>query len=385
MVDYDKDVISTALALSARLRARVPLSPAQVIREKITARHAYEDVNPLDPHAPRPYKNGELRLKSQRCIADKVHGGQCNLRTCNGAYCWIHLQKESGLRIRPSTIPGAGRGLFTTRPFMAGELVTHYTGDLADTPETRALVAPSHYVASVTHDRLVDAARTNTEPGRMINSPAASGRGTNCTWSVYPRGSNHIRITASEDIPTGTELFVGYGPQYWAATRRRAREAAVIKAVKPNSARKTGHCVHANVAKLQLDPEPKTVKEARASPEWKEWKDAIAKEQQSLRDYGVYVVVEPGELPSGARILTAKWVFKRKVDGNGVVKRHKARVVARGFTQVEGLHYDETTSNVMQLRSVRILLALANQLDSRSTSWTSPLPTSTPTSTRNST
>jgi hypothetical protein len=56
-------------------------------------------------------------------------------------------------------------------------------------------------------------------------------------------------------------------------------------------------------------------------------------------------------------------VFKRKLDGNGNVKRHKARLVGRGYAQVAGVHYDETTSSVMQLRSARMLIALANQLD----------------------
>jgi hypothetical protein len=55
-----------------------------------------------------------------------------------------------------------------------------------------------------------------------------------------------------------------------------------------------------------------------------------------------------------------KWVFKIK---EGEVRRYKARIVAKGFTQEWGVSYDETFSPVVRNSSIRVLLALAAELD----------------------
>src|SRR3954464_8994043 len=54
-----------------------------------------------------------------------------------------------------------------------------------------------------------------------------------------------------------------------------------------------------------------------------------------------------------------KWVFKNKQDEHGQVTRNKARLVAQGFTQIEGLDFGETFAPVARLESIRILLAYA--------------------------
>jgi hypothetical protein len=55
-----------------------------------------------------------------------------------------------------------------------------------------------------------------------------------------------------------------------------------------------------------------------------------------------------------------KWVFWNKQDENGVIVRNNARLVAQGYTQVEGLHFDETFALITRLEAFRILLAYAN-------------------------
>jgi hypothetical protein len=54
-----------------------------------------------------------------------------------------------------------------------------------------------------------------------------------------------------------------------------------------------------------------------------------------------------------------KWVFRNKQDENGVIVRNKAILVAQGYTQVEGLDFDETFAPVARLEAIRILLAYA--------------------------
>nr|GEU70196.1 copia protein [Tanacetum cinerariifolium] len=62
-------------------------------------------------------------------------------------------------------------------------------------------------------------------------------------------------------------------------------------------------------------------------------------------------------------IIGTKWVFRNKLDENGIVSRNKARLVAQGYNQQEGIDYDETYAPVARLESIRILLAYVCALD----------------------
>lgn len=101
--------------------------------------------------------------------------------------------------------------------------------------------------------------------------------------------------------------------------------------------------------------EPKSVVDALNSPEWF---DAMKMEIDSLRDHHVWELVE---LPKDRQLVGSKWVFKVKRNADGSVERCKARLVAQGYSQREGLDYDETFSPVVRPESVRSVVALACQ------------------------
>ncbi|GJV01717.1 retrovirus-related pol polyprotein from transposon TNT 1-94 [Tanacetum coccineum] len=67
--------------------------------------------------------------------------------------------------------------------------------------------------------------------------------------------------------------------------------------------------------------------------------------------------------PRNMTIIGTKWVFRNKLDENGIVSQNKARLVAQGYNQQEGIDYDETYAPVARLESIRILLAYACALD----------------------
>jgi hypothetical protein len=62
-------------------------------------------------------------------------------------------------------------------------------------------------------------------------------------------------------------------------------------------------------------------------------------------------------------IVGIKWIFRNKQDEHGVVTRNKVRFVAKGYSQVEGLKFDETFAPVARLESIRMLLAYATHHD----------------------
>ena len=84
--------------------------------------------------------------------------------------------------------------------------------------------------------------------------------------------------------------------------------------------------------------------------------------------------------PTEHNVIGTKWIFKNKQDENGVIIRNKARLVAQGYSQVEGLDFGETFAPVARLESIRILLAYAafsgftlHQMDVKSAFLNGPL------------
>ncbi|GJR43779.1 retrovirus-related pol polyprotein from transposon TNT 1-94 [Tanacetum coccineum] len=103
--------------------------------------------------------------------------------------------------------------------------------------------------------------------------------------------------------------------------------------------------------------EPKNVNEALGDESW------IVAMQEELNQFIANDVWELVPQPKNMTIIGTKWVFRNKLDENGVVSRNKARLVAQGYNQQEGIDYDETYAPVARLESIRILLAYACALD----------------------
>jgi hypothetical protein len=99
--------------------------------------------------------------------------------------------------------------------------------------------------------------------------------------------------------------------------------------------------------------------------------DALIKEVNNFKDYGVFEEIKLSEIPKGKNILQGKWVITEKKDETGQYARKeanrniKARWVARGFTQIPGEDFFDTYAPVVDAASLRILLMLMVQFGLR--------------------
>ncbi|KAH0847628.1 hypothetical protein FOPE_00796 [Fonsecaea pedrosoi] len=106
-------------------------------------------------------------------------------------------------------------------------------------------------------------------------------------------------------------------------------------------------------------PDPQSYAEAMRAPDAPEFVNAMGRELGSMDKNKVYEICK---LPPSARAITARWVWKRKMDHRGKIKTYKVRLVARGFQQTEGIDYVETFAAVVKPASYRILFALSAKL-----------------------
>lgn len=116
--------------------------------------------------------------------------------------------------------------------------------------------------------------------------------------------------------------------------------------------------ITAYLAAVHVTPtgDPNTYEYALSTPEAPLWQCSMEEEMKSLTDNSTWELVE---LPKDRKSIKCRWVFLTKCDTQGNTKRLRSRVIAKGFSQTEGIDYEETFAPVARLDSLRLLLAIA--------------------------
>ncbi|KAI3681114.1 hypothetical protein L6452_35897 [Arctium lappa] len=105
--------------------------------------------------------------------------------------------------------------------------------------------------------------------------------------------------------------------------------------------------------------EPKKAYDAMKEPSW------IEAMQEELLQFELQNVWDLVDLPQGQRTIGTKWVFRNKKDERGIVIKNKARIVAQGYTQEEGIIYEEIFAPVARIEAIRLFLAYASFMQFR--------------------
>jgi len=149
---------------------------------------------------------------SQQCEAITAKGRRCKQRTKRGVMCHIHLSQKEHLRVKESTIPNGGLGLFTEKHLTRGNDVAEYTGEKVVNPDSQWL---SNYAVQIKKNppTYIDAKKTNTAVGRFANN-APRGEQNNSQF-VYDARGRKLHIRATKPIPKNSEITVAYGRDFW--------------------------------------------------------------------------------------------------------------------------------------------------------------------------
>nr|GEX91920.1 hypothetical protein [Tanacetum cinerariifolium] len=102
--------------------------------------------------------------------------------------------------------------------------------------------------------------------------------------------------------------------------------------------------------------EPSSVAKALEDPDWVA---AMQEELQQFYNQQVWTLVR---LPAGKISIGTKWILKNKRDARGIIVRNKARLVAQGYRQEEGIDYDEVFAPVARIEAIRLFLAFASYM-----------------------
>lgn len=127
---------------------------------------------------------------------------------------------EKQLVVKRSGLPNAGKGLFTTKDIPRGTRIVEYKGIVRTWKEITDNPAFNGYVFYINRNHVIDAKNYKKGVAQLANDAKGlsqiEGVRNNCK---YEQDGEHVYIVSMKNIPAGSELFVGYGKEYWDVVR----------------------------------------------------------------------------------------------------------------------------------------------------------------------
>jgi hypothetical protein len=298
----------------------------------VTPTHALENITPEEAWSGNKPDISDLRVFGARAFVHIPESQRKKLESRSLICTFIGLARQ---RKAYRLVHRETRRLFDSRDIIFDE-----GGDT------------KHYERLTIEHNAEDKSTTPPAPAQTPAAPAQAPAPQAQTEAPQPQPQPTVDIPPSAPAPTATLLR----PRRNACTPLRDDDPCFsVSSYGPRSKSE-----RASVARIDTLPDPKTYAEAMAHPDADMWDAACEEEKRSFEVMGVYDVVPR---PENRKVLGSKWVLRIKRGPDGAIQKYKARVVAQGFTQIEGVDYDETFAPVAKLASLRAVLALATELN----------------------
>ena len=137
---------------------------------------------------------------------------------------------EKHLKIKRSTLPGAGKGLFTTRFIPKGTRIVEYKGKISSWKDADHQDGGNGYIYYVKRYHVIDALPRPKAIARYANDARGMTRVKGITNnSDYVEDGLNVYIESTKDIPANSEIFVGYGKEYWDVIKAFKRSQKKVK------------------------------------------------------------------------------------------------------------------------------------------------------------
>jgi SET domain-containing protein len=131
---------------------------------------------------------------------------------------------EKQLVVKKSTIPNAGKGLFTKKFIPKGTQIVEYKGKISSWKDVKDEDGRNGYIFYVTRNHVINALPVKTALARYANDARGlvriKGIKNNCDYITYGKKAY---IESKKDIPAGAEILVDYGADYWKVIRENMR------------------------------------------------------------------------------------------------------------------------------------------------------------------
>jgi transposase InsO family protein len=182
------------------------------------------------------------------------------------------------------------------------------------------------------------------------------------TQQVDPKDEQSGETSSAGGQPSGEEEQLAPSksarrPRWFEQTLRDAQEhveapKTTFRESRPPRKFSTYMALMTNI----IDSEPSNFEEATNQ---QVWRDAMVEEHNSIMKNDVWEIVPR---PVGKSVVTSRWLYKIKHATDGSVEKYKARFVARGFSQKEGVDYEETFAPVARYSSIRAVISIASEM-----------------------